>query len=200
VRRAAVFLDRDGVINDPAHDPVDGTAESPHRPQDVVLADGAVAGLRSLRDARFILVVVSNQPSAAKGKATLTDLRAVHERVVALLQAEGIAIDDWRYCFHHPAGVVPELTGVCACRKPSPGMLLDAAGAHAIDLAASWIVGDSDADVEAGRAAGTGAILVEHPDSAHRRSGDSAADAQVRNLSEGAAFVLASHPSRQSTR
>jgi D-glycero-D-manno-heptose 1,7-bisphosphate phosphatase len=192
--RAAAFLDRDGVINDPALDPVDGRYESPHDPADVVLAAGAVEGLRALRDAGLLLVVVSNQPSAAKGKVTLADLRAVHDRVVALLAAEGLTIDDWRYCFHHPDGVVADLSGPCDCRKPAPGMLLDAARAHGVDLAASWTIGDSDADVGAGRAAGTRTILVEHPRSTHRRTTDARPDARVRNLSQAAALLLASQP------
>jgi D-glycero-D-manno-heptose 1,7-bisphosphate phosphatase len=192
--RAAVFLDRDGVINDPVVDPVDGRPESPHRPSDVVLAAGAVAGLRALRDARLVLVGISNQPSAAKGKVAPADLRAVHDRVVAMLAVEGLALDDWRYCFHHPDGVVPDLSGPCDCRKPAPGMLLDAARRHGIDLGASWTIGDSDTDVGAGRAAGTRTILVEHPCSAHRRVADVQPDARVRNLSEAAAFVLGSRP------
>jgi D-glycero-D-manno-heptose 1,7-bisphosphate phosphatase len=198
--RAAVFLDRDGVINEPAFDRVDGRAESPHRPRDVTLAAGAVEGLRALRGAGFLLVVVSNQPSAAKGKVTLAELRAVHERVMALLAAEDVSVDDWRYCFHHPTGAVPELTGPCACRKPAPGMLLDGARDHDVDLAESWTIGDSDSDVDAGRAAGTRAILVEHPSSPHRRTGDSRPDASVRNLSDAAAFVLANRRSGQPTR
>jgi len=194
VTRPAAFLDRDGVINDPVVDLVDGRLESPHRPTDVALAAGAVEGVRALRDAGLALIGISNQPSAAKGKVSLADLRAVHDRVVALLAAEGLALDDWRYCFHHPRGVVPELTGSCDCRKPAPGMLLDAARAHGIDLAASWTIGDSDADVEAGRAAGTRTLLVEHPGSAHRRTANVRPDARVRNLSDAAAFVLASRP------
>jgi D-glycero-D-manno-heptose 1,7-bisphosphate phosphatase len=192
--RPAVFLDRDGVVNVPAWDPVDGRYESPTDPKDVVLADGAVEGLRALTAARYLTVVTSNQPSAAKGKATLDDLRAVHERVAALLAAEGIALDDWRYCFHHPDAVVPELGGACACRKPEPGMLLDAAREHGIDLAASWIVGDSDADIVAGRRAGCRTVLVEHPRSAHRRGGGVEPDAKVRNLACAAAFLIDTDP------
>ena len=193
-RVRAVFLDRDGVINDPVFDKVDQRSESPHRPDDVALAGGAIDGIRALRDAGFVLVVISNQPSAAKGKVTLDDLRAVHDRVVALLAAEGLELDDWRYCFHHPDGVVPELAGRCDCRKPAPAMLLEAARAHSVDVAASWTIGDSDADLEAGRAAGTRTILVEHPASAHRRTADAPSDARVRNLAQAAAFLLASEP------
>ncbi len=187
--RPAAFLDRDGVINDPVLDPVDGRPESPHRPEDVVLAEGAVDGLRALRDRGWLLIAISNQPSAAKGKVTLDGLRAVHERVVALLAREGLALDDWRYCFHHPDGPVAELMGTCDCRKPAPGMLLDAARAHDVDLAASWMIGDGDADVLAGRAAGARTLLVEHPASAHRRSPGATPDAVARNLLEAATLL-----------
>ena len=89
-RRRAVFLDRDGVLNDPALDPVDGRFESPLRAADVVLAEGAIEGCRMLRDAGFLLLVASNQPAAAKAKATREQLREVHERVVELLAAGGV--------------------------------------------------------------------------------------------------------------
>jgi D-glycero-D-manno-heptose 1,7-bisphosphate phosphatase len=187
--RPAVFLDRDGVINDPVMDPVDGRPESPLRADDVVLAAGAVAGLQTLMATGLLLVVVSNQPAAAKGKATEQELRGVHERVVALLAAEGVAIDDWRYCLHHPEALDPALRG-CDCRKPRPGMLEAAARAHALDLAASWIVGDTDADVGAGRAVGCTTVLVEHPGTAHRRSPGLTADAVAADLA-GAAVVIA---------
>jgi D-glycero-D-manno-heptose 1,7-bisphosphate phosphatase len=185
----AVFVDRDGVINEPAWDPLDGRYESPVDPSDVVLVEGAIGGLRELAVAGYLIVVASNQPAAAKGKASLDQLRAVHERVVGLLADSGIALDDWRYCFHHPDGSDPELRGACECRKPAPGMLLDAAAEHAIDLAASWMVGDSDTDVLAGQRAGCRTVLVQHVLSKHRR-GSACADAIVRNLAAAAAFIV----------
>ena len=188
--RRAVFLDRDGVLNDPALDPVDGRFESPLRAEDVVLAEGAIEGCRMLRDAGFLLLVASNQPAAAKAKATREQLREVHERVVALLADGGVSIDDWRYCLHHPQASVPELRGdPCGCRKPAPGMLLELARAHAVDLKASWMVGDSDADIDAGIAAGCRTALIEHPASAHRRTGRCAPAALAPNLSPAAAFI-----------
>jgi D-glycero-D-manno-heptose 1,7-bisphosphate phosphatase len=186
--RAAVFLDRDGVINDPAMDPVDRRPESPLRADDVVLARGAVEGLKTLAQTGLPLIVVSNQPAAAKGKATDADLRAVHERVVELLAAEGVAIDDWRYCFDHPEAQDPSRRG-CDCRKPAPGMLEDAAREHGLDLTASWIVGDTDADVGAGAAVGACTVLVEHPGTAHRRSPGLTADAVVADLAGAAVFI-----------
>jgi histidinol-phosphate phosphatase family protein len=143
-----------------------------------------------LRDAGFLLLVASNQPAAAKGKATRAALREVHERVAGLLAAGGITIDDWRYCLHHPEASVLELRGdPCGCRKPAPGMLLELAQAHAVDLAASWMVGDSDADVGAGIAAGCSSVLIEHPGSAHRRSGRPEPAELAPNLFPAAAFI-----------
>jgi D-glycero-D-manno-heptose 1,7-bisphosphate phosphatase len=180
----AVFLDRDGVINDLVPEDGTGTPESPYRPEDVRLMPEAADAIKRLRDAGFLLVAASNQPAAAKGNATQEQLSAVHERIVELLAAEGAALDDWRYCFHHP-----DFTGPCDCRKPEPGMLLDAAKEHGIDLSQSWMVGDADRDIEAGRRAGVRTVLVEHPGSAHRRKG-APSHAVVRNLSAAVGIIL----------
>ena len=202
----AVFLDRDGVINELVPDPVDGRPESPIRADDVELAPRAVDGLRVLRSAGLLLIVVSNQPAAAKGKATLEDLEAVHDRVRALLARAGVELDGWRYCHHHPDGIVPELTGDCPCRKPRPGMLLDAARERSIDLPKSWMVGDSDADIDAGRAAGCRTVLVGHRASGHRRSGSVRPDHHAHNLFAAATLVLdqgqarSNAPSRHASR
>jgi D-glycero-D-manno-heptose 1,7-bisphosphate phosphatase len=187
----AVFLDRDGVLNDPVLDPADGRPESPLRAADVTLVPGAAEACRALRDAGQLLIVVSNQPAAAKGKASLEDLWAVHDRVAELLEEAGAAIDDWYYCFHHPEAVVPALRGPCACRKPADGMLRDAAAMHRIVLPESWMVGDSDADVAAGTRAGCRTVLVEHPGSAHRRGGLARPSATARDLRDAAALVVA---------
>jgi D-glycero-D-manno-heptose 1,7-bisphosphate phosphatase len=189
VSRRAAFLDRDGVLNEPVPDPVDGRPESPLRPEDVRLVDGAADGARALRDAGFALVVVTNQPAAAKGKATVADIEAVNERVRELLRQAGVELDGWRTCLHHPDAAVPELGGACDCRKPAPGMLIDMARELELDLSGSWMLGDSDVDVVAGRAAGCRTVLIEHPLTAHRRSDESPADARHRNLRDAAAFV-----------
>jgi len=180
----AVFLDRDGVLNELVWDPDDGRCESPLKPDHVRLAEGAAAAVRILRAAGWQVLVASNQPAAAKGKASEEDLRAVHDRVVALLAAEGVEIDGWRYCLHrHEDG--------CACRKPKPGMLLDLARRHAIDLRASWMIGDTDADVSAGRAAGARTVLLTSPASAHKRRHVPAPDLVADDLREAAAQLSA---------
>jgi D-glycero-D-manno-heptose 1,7-bisphosphate phosphatase len=184
VAARAVFLDRDGVINDLVPDPDTGTPESPYSADEVRLMPDAAEAIKQLHDAGYLLVAVSNQPAAAKGIASTEQLQAVHNRIVELLAAEGAALDDWRYCFHHP-----DFTGPCDCRKPEPGMLLDAAREHDIDLSQSWMVGDADRDIEAGQRAGVRTVLVEHPGSAHRRKG-APSDAVVRNLSGALGIIL----------
>jgi D-glycero-D-manno-heptose 1,7-bisphosphate phosphatase len=188
----AVFLDRDGVVNEPSWDRIDGRYESPVHPREVALADGAVEGLRTLAADGYRTIVISNQPAVAKGKASLRDLWAVHERIVELLLAEGVVIDDCRYCFHHPDGVDSDLGCVCDCRKPSPGLILAAASEHNVDLAASWMVGDSDTDMLAGERAGCRTVLVEHAHSSHRRRQIANPRAIARNLAAAAAFIIQS--------
>ena len=176
----AVFVDRDGVINEPVWD-VD-SFESPYRPEDVILVPGAAEALARLRDAGFALVLVSNQPAAAKGKATREALDAVHERVMDALRIE---LDGVYYCHHHP-----DFTGPCDCRKPAPGLLLRAADELGLELSESWMIGDADTDVAAARSAGTHAVLVTHPRTGHRRSG-AEADLIAPDLA-GAAALIAS--------
>jgi D-glycero-D-manno-heptose 1,7-bisphosphate phosphatase len=135
--------------------------------------------------------VVTNQPAAAKGKATVDELLEVNERVRELLVAKGAEIGTWKICLHHPDAVVEELAGQCECRKPAPGMLLEAAAELGLDLPRSWIIGDGDADIGAGRAAGCRTVLVRHPLTAHRRSADTTADAQAADVLEAARVVLA---------
>jgi D-glycero-D-manno-heptose 1,7-bisphosphate phosphatase len=186
---SAVFFDRDGVIVELVWDPVDASFESPNVEEDVSLVPGAADAIRRIRSLDYRTVVVSNQPAAAKGKASHDDLRGAHERVVRLLAERGVAIDDYRYCLHHPDATDPELAMVCECRKPKPGLLLQAAADLDIDLSRSWMIGDSNVDAEAGRRAGCRTILVENPRSLHRRQGDGDVDYRARDIAYAAEIV-----------
>lgn len=190
--RRAAFVDRDGVINRLVPDPGTGAPESPLRAKDVALIDGAAPALRRLHKAGWALVGVSNQPAAAKGMISVDELDTIQGRVLELVGAHGVRFDDFRLCLHHPDGVVAELSGRCDCRKPEPGMLLDAAAALRIDLSRSWMVGDTDADVLAGQAAGCRTVLVANPDSSHKRCGTVAPDAVVADLGAAANELLRS--------
>ena len=188
--RPAAFLDRDGTLNEFAADPSSGLPESPLRVADVRLIEGSAAAARRLAQAGFALVCVSNQPAAAKGKISVKRLLAVHERVLELLREQGVHLDAFRLCLHHPEGVVPELSGPCDCRKPAPGMLLDAAEELGLDLASSWMLGDTDSDVLAGHAAGCRAVLIEHPGSTHKRAAGVSPDLVASSLADGVAQLL----------
>jgi D-glycero-D-manno-heptose 1,7-bisphosphate phosphatase len=189
VSEAAVFLDRDGVINALVPDPLTGTPESPYRPEDVSILPGVEPALGQLKGAGLILVIASNQPAAAKGIATEEALDAVHERVVELLGPHAGAISEWRYCRHHPDASDSRLRE-CDCRKPKPGMLLDAARSLDIDLSRSWALGDADRDLEAGTAAGCRTALIEYPASAPRRKGLIEPDLRAGDLREAASALL----------
>lgn len=153
--KKAIFIDRDGTLNEMVHDPDHGTLDSPRRPEQVALMPGAAEFLKALREDGWFLVVATNQPGIAKGTLTPPELKAVHARLADLLAAGGGRWDDLRVCTHHPDYGSP-----CDCRKPKPGLLLEAARAHGLDLSASWMIGDGLVDVRAGRAAGCRTILL----------------------------------------
>lgn len=185
----AIFLDRDGIINVLFVDPLTGQQESPLKVEDVRLKEGASRDILRLREAGYLLVGVTNQPSAAKGRITLELQDAIHTRVLALLAEDGVVLDTWKICPHHPDGTVKDLTIICTCRKPKPGMLLDAAKELGIDLASSWMIGDSDSDAVAGRAAGTRTVLIGAHDS-HKRLHTMPATFNCASLKEAVETIL----------
>lgn len=186
----AAFVDRDGVINALVPDPTTGAPESPLDPIDVHLLPGAAVALAALSAAGFLLVGVSNQPAAAKGKITLAAVEAVQRRVLEMLAALGVTFDAFQLCLHHPDGTVPGLSGSCDCRKPAPGMLLAAAEDLGVELSHSWMIGDTDTDVLAGQAAGCRTVLVENPDSAHKRQDHARPDRTVADLAAATDAIL----------
>jgi D-glycero-D-manno-heptose 1,7-bisphosphate phosphatase len=149
----AVFLDRDGTLVDEL-----GYLA---RPEDLRLLPGAAEGVRRLNEAGWRAVVVTNQSGIARGLFGPGELDAVHARLAQELALSGAHLDGIYSCPHHPEHGTGPLRQVCACRKPAPGLLLTAARELGLDLAASWIVGDSLRDLEAGARAGlAGGILV----------------------------------------
>jgi D-glycero-D-manno-heptose 1,7-bisphosphate phosphatase len=189
--RPAVFLDRDGVLNELVRDPHSGNDESPLRVPDVRIVPGAAAALVELKASGFVLVCVTNQPAAAKARTSLGELEAIQRRVAELLAAEGARLDGWYACFHHPDGVLAELSGPCDCRKPAPGMLLEAARDLGLDTTRSWMFGDTDTDMQAGRAAGCRTGLIENSSSSHKRTDHPNCDLIAADLADGVAQLLA---------
>jgi D-glycero-D-manno-heptose 1,7-bisphosphate phosphatase len=188
-RRGAVFLDRDGVLNELVHYPDFGEWESPRAPEALRVNDGVAEALAQLSAAGWRLFLVSNQPSYAKGKTTLEDLKAVHAELETRLAAHGVRLDGAFYCYHHPQGIVAGYSGACDCRKPRPGSLLKAADAHGVELSASWMVGDQDSDVECGAAAGCRTILLPNERSA-AKCGKSRPDAIAPDLRHAVQIIL----------
>jgi D-glycero-D-manno-heptose 1,7-bisphosphate phosphatase len=186
----AVYLDRDGVLTVLVPDESTGMLESPLHPEDVELLPRVAQAARALARAGFVLVGVTNQPAAAKQTVTVDVLETVQTRVVELLAAQGVEFDAWRICLHHPQGTDPVFGRACECRKPAPGMLLSAAEELGIDLAGSWMVGDTDADVLAGRAAGCKTLLIENAQSVHKRSGSVAPDRCAPDLVQAVSVLL----------
>jgi D-glycero-D-manno-heptose 1,7-bisphosphate phosphatase len=141
VKRAA-FLDRDGVIN---RKPPEGQYVTCW--EEMQFLPGIAEAIALLGGAGFCIIVVSNQRCVAKGLLTVRDLDSLHQLMCQELATAGAVVTEVYYCPH-------ETQPPCSCRKPAPGMLLAAARAHEIDLTASWMIGDSDIDMEAGRNAG----------------------------------------------
>jgi D-glycero-D-manno-heptose 1,7-bisphosphate phosphatase len=186
----AVFLDRDGIINQLVLNPATGEYESPHALSEIEILPGVAAAAKRLIDAGFTLFTVSNQPSAAKGKVSLERLLENEAFIEARLSEAGAPITRGYYCHHHPEGIVAEMSGPCGCRKPAPGSLLAARDTFDIDLSRSWMIGDQDTDVLCGQNAGCRTILVAHPLSTKRRVGRATPTLHANDLPDAVEQLL----------
>jgi D-glycero-D-manno-heptose 1,7-bisphosphate phosphatase len=163
VSRRGVIVDRDGTLVDFHRDAELGAVVSAFHPDQLRLLPGVVEGLAGLRDAGFVLAMATNQPGAAKGQLPRSAIERTNAALVEMLAAEGIEIAQVATCFHHPdggPGADAALVGPCACRKPKPGLLVELIRDLELDAAASWMIGDTDADALAARAAGMRSALV----------------------------------------
>ena len=149
-RQKAIFLDRDGTINI-----YKGFLT---KPEDFELIPGAAEAIRQINHSGYLCIVVSNQPIIARGDCTFQELQAIHDKMETLLGKEGAFVDAIYYCPHHPdkgfEGERPDYKYDCDCRKPKPGLLLQAANDWNIDLSESYMIGDSERDIQAGKNAG----------------------------------------------
>lgn len=188
--RSAVFLDRDGVLLPDVFPPLD--------PAIIELYPYAATAVARLQKAGFTTVVVTNQTGVARGMISEDDVASAHSRIQELLaNGDGGQIDRFYYCPHHPRANVPEYQKVCEYRKPSPGMLLQAAQDLDIDLASSHLIGDRISDIIAGQRVGCRTVQVQT--GMHLESpveGVSESDLQVRadhicaNLKEAVDNIL----------
>lgn len=159
-KQKAIFLDRDGTINKYV-----GYLRTPEQFE---LLEGAGEAIRKINLSGYLAIVVSNQPVIARGEVTVDGLQQIHNKMETMLGKEGAYLDGVYYCPHHPdkgfAGEVEELKIVCECRKPKAGLLLQAAKDFNIDLSQSWMIGDSENDVLAGKNAGCKTALIGETD------------------------------------
>ena len=185
--RPAVFFDKDGTLVDDVPFNVD--------PARIRLAPGAHEAIAALAQAGFALFVISNQGGVARGHFAESALATVHTRLRELVHAAGGRLAGFYYCPHDPAGHVETYARVCDCRKPRPGLILQAAQAHGIDLASSWFVGDILHDIEAGNRAGCRTVLIDNGNETEWvRTPLRTPDASVGDLAAAAAHILRGAP------
>lgn len=150
--KKAFFLDRDGVIN--------AEVDYLYKPEEVVLCPNVGKAIRKINQAGYLAVVVSNQSGIARGMFTLREVKAVEQKICEMIAPENARLDAFYYCPHHKAGVVPQLAVECDCRKPKPGLLLNAIRDLGIDPSASFLIGDQLSDLRAGEDAGCKAVVM----------------------------------------
>jgi D,D-heptose 1,7-bisphosphate phosphatase len=187
---SAVFLDKDGTLIENVPYNVDLSQ--------IRLAPDAVPALRRLVRVGFAIVLVSNQSGVARGLFDVPGVEMVNQYLRGLLESQDVPLLAAYYCPHHPEGNVEGFAVACDCRKPSPGMLFQAAREHAIHLESSFMVGDILDDVEAGHAAGCSAVLIDAGSETEWLTGPRRhPDFIAGGLDEAATFILTKHAAVQ---
>ena len=156
----AVFLDREGVINELIYHQEQGIIDSPFTTEQFRLLPNIGEATKRFHEMGYKVIIVSNQPGIAKGHMSEETFEKIRKKMREDLAREGALLDGEYYCFHHPEAKVERLKANCDCRKPKPGLLLQAAKEMDIDLPHSWMIGDGLTDVKAGRDAGVRTILL----------------------------------------
>ena len=160
MKKKAVFLDRDGVINEIVYHKEMGILDSPFTADQLKLFPKVGEAINTFHTLGYQVIVVSNQPGMAKDHFTMETFQEIQGKMRQELHKQKAHVDAEYYCFHHPYASVKSYKKICDCRKPKPGMLLSAANDHHLDLAASWMIGDGVTDIQAGKAAGCTTILI----------------------------------------
>ena len=163
-----MFLDRDGVINPLVYNLETSEYESPHYPEDFSIYPYVLKSLRLFKEHGFKIIVISNQPSYAKGKTTLENIKAIEKLLEDFSIENGNLIDKACYCYHHPNGIVLEYAVSCRCRKPNTLFLEKSIKSLDLDKAECYFVGDQDSDIECGKSMGLYAIKINNKHSMHK--------------------------------
>lgn len=179
--RPAAFIDRDGVINRERH--------YVHRIEDFELLPGVAEGLGMLRDQGYVLVVVTNQAGIARGLYSEQDFQQLTAHMHRVLNDAGASVDAVYHCPHHPTAGQGDLARACSCRKPEPGMLLQAASDLQLDLRRSVLIGDKGSDIQAGRRAGLASCVLVRSGHAVTEEDVRGSDACVDGLLEAAQWL-----------
>ena len=158
----ALFVDRDGVLNDLVYNEDEKQVTSPFTASQLRVFPYVAPAIKAIKQLGFKVIVISNQPGVAKRQFTLAELDRMNSKIRKELSKGGTSLDGEYYCMHHPEAILRKYREVCDCRKPKPGLLLRAAAENDVDLGASYFVGDALVDVEAGKRAGCKTILVGH--------------------------------------
>jgi len=189
----AVFLDRDGVLNELVYHQEQGIIDSPFTVKQFRLLPGVGKAIKKLHKMGYRVVLVSNQPSIAKGNLFEETFEQIRQRMQEELAKEGTFLDGEYYCFHHPEARIEKFKANCECRKPKPGLLLRATQDMGIDLSQSWMIGDNLSDIKAGKGAGCRTILLGtiKCQLCHLMDEEDARpDAIVLNLKDAVQFIL----------
>jgi D-glycero-D-manno-heptose 1,7-bisphosphate phosphatase len=183
VVKKAVFIDKDGtlIIDIPYNIDTDR----------ITLSDRCIMGLKGLQEKGYLLILITNQSGVARSYFKEGDLIAVEHKISEMLIHEGIVLNGFYYCPHHPEGIIQSFTIDCDCRKPRPGLLLQAAKEHGIDLRSSWMIGDILNDIEAGNRAGCRSILIDNGNETEWLINERRNPLiKVKNIDEAAIYIL----------
>jgi len=148
----AVFIDRDGTINE--------EVKYLSKENNLRILPNAVEGIKLLKEAGFKVIVISNQSGVARGYFKEKDVQLINKKIKELIKQSGADIDGFYYCPHHPEAIVDKYRQVCQCRKPEPGLFLQAAAQLNINMRKSFIVGDKLSDIQMSEVLGAQAVLV----------------------------------------
>jgi len=156
----AVFLDRDGVINELYYDDNHGVIDSPFHPDHFELLPRVGEAINIFHEIGYLVIIISNQPGIAKKHFSEKTFELIKQKMRDELKKHNASVDAEYYCLHHPEAKIEKYRKICDCRKPKPGMIHQAAKQYNIDVSHSWMIGDGVVDIELGGAVGCKTIFV----------------------------------------